>query len=68
MTKEMEFFSFLLEQYAFFKKTTADKILNKLDALNLKDRGFRRRALHRANRQPARKDENARREDCTESI
>ena len=35
---------------------------------NLKDRGFRRRALHRANRQPARKDENARREDCTESI
>ncbi|HAZ97558.1 DUF3791 domain-containing protein [uncultured Treponema sp.] len=40
MTKEMEFFSFLLEQYAFFKKTTADKILNKLDALNLTERVF----------------------------
>lgn len=40
MTKEMEFFSFLLEQYAFFKKTTADKILNKLDELNLTERVF----------------------------
>lgn len=40
MTKEMEFFSLLLEQYAFFKKTTADKILNKLDALNLTERVF----------------------------
>ena len=40
MTKEMEFFSFLLEQYAFFKKTTADKVLNQLDRLNLTDRVF----------------------------
>ncbi|MDY2843745.1 MAG: DUF3791 domain-containing protein [Treponema sp.] len=40
MTKEMEFFSFLLEQYAFYKKTTADKVLNKLDELNLTERVF----------------------------
>ena len=40
MTKEMEFFSFLLEQYAFFKKTTADKVLNQLDRLNLTNRVF----------------------------
>ncbi len=40
MPKEMEFFSFLLEQYAFFKKTTADKVLKELDRLNLTDRVF----------------------------
>lgn len=40
MIKEMEFFSFLLEQYAFFKKTTADKVLKELDRLNLTDRVF----------------------------
>ncbi len=40
MTKEMEFFTFLLEQYAFFKKTTADKVLKLLDRLNLTDKVF----------------------------
>lgn len=38
MTKEMEFFSFLMEQYSFFKHTTADKILKKLDDLGLTER------------------------------
>ena len=33
-------FSFLLGQYAFFKKTTADKVLNQLDRLNLTNRVF----------------------------
>ena len=37
MSKEMEFFSFLLEQYAYYKKTTADKVLKKWDELNLTD-------------------------------
>lgn len=37
MTKEMEFFSFLMEQYAFYKKTTANKILETLENLNLTD-------------------------------
>lgn len=35
MTKEMEFFIFLIEQYAFYKKTTANKVLEKLEQLNL---------------------------------
>lgn len=35
MTKEMEFFIFLLEQYAFYKQTTANKILSTLEELNL---------------------------------
>ena len=35
MTKEMEFFIFLMEQYAFFKKTTANKVLEKLEERNL---------------------------------
>ncbi len=30
----------MLEQYAFFKKTTADKVLKELDRLNLTDRVF----------------------------
>ena len=37
MSKEMELFTFLMEQYARYKKTTADKILHKLDELNLTD-------------------------------
>lgn len=37
MSKEIEFFTFLLEQYASYKKTTADIILKKLDDLNLTD-------------------------------
>lgn len=38
MTKEMEFFSLLMEQYAFYKHTTADKIPKKLDELDLTER------------------------------
>lgn len=37
MSKEMEFFTFLMEQYAQYKNTTADKILRQLDELNLTD-------------------------------
>ena len=37
MSKEMEFFTFLMAQYAHYKNTTADKILHKLDELNLTD-------------------------------
>ncbi len=37
MTKEMEFFTFLLEQYAAYKETTADIILKQFDNLNLTD-------------------------------
>ena len=37
MSKEMELFTFLMEQYAHYKNTTADKILHKLDELNLTD-------------------------------
>lgn len=40
MTKEMEFFTFLMEQYAHYKNTTADKILHQLDELNLTDYVF----------------------------
>jgi hypothetical protein len=40
MTKEMEFFTFLMEQYAHYKNTTADKVLRKLDELNLTDYVF----------------------------
>ena len=40
MTKEMEFFTFLMEQYARYKKTTADKVLHQLDELNLTDYVF----------------------------
>lgn len=32
MAKEMEFFSFLMEQYAAYKGTTANKILAQLEA------------------------------------
>lgn len=37
MPKEMEFFTFLLEQYAAHKNTTADKILKTLDEFGLTD-------------------------------
>lgn len=40
MTKEMEFFTFLMEQYAHYKNTTADKILRQLDELKLTDYVF----------------------------
>ncbi|MCQ2588615.1 MAG: DUF3791 domain-containing protein [Treponema sp.] len=40
MTKEMEFFTFLMEQYAHFKNTTADKVLHQLDEINLTDYVF----------------------------
>ena len=40
MSKEMEFFTFLMEQYAHYKNTTADNILHKLDKLNLTDYVF----------------------------
>ena len=37
MKKEMEFFIFLLENYADFKNTTADMILKQWDELELTD-------------------------------
>lgn len=37
MTKEMEFFSFLMEQYAAYKQTTANKILAVLEEKKLTD-------------------------------
>ena len=37
MAKEMEFFSFLMEQYAAYKGTTANKILEQLEEKNLTD-------------------------------
>ncbi|MCI6913812.1 MAG: DUF3791 domain-containing protein [Treponema succinifaciens] len=40
MTKEMEFFTFLMEQYARYKNTTADKVLHQLDELKLTDYVF----------------------------
>lgn len=40
MSKEMEFFTFLMEQYAQYKNTTADKILRQLDELKLTDYVF----------------------------
>ena len=35
MSKEMEFFIFLLEQYAYFKRKTADVVLKKWDKLDI---------------------------------
>lgn len=37
MAKEMEFFSFLMEQYAAYKETTANKILAQLEEKKLTD-------------------------------
>ena len=36
----MEFFTFLMEQYAQYKNTTAEKILRQLDELKLTDYVF----------------------------
>lgn len=40
MSKKMEFFTFLMEQHAHYKNTTADKVLHQLDELNLTDYVF----------------------------
>lgn len=37
MSKEMEFFIFLLESYAQYKSTSADKVLKRWDELELTD-------------------------------
>ncbi len=37
MSREMDFFIYLLENYASYKNTTADKILKILDEKNLTD-------------------------------
>lgn len=37
MPKEMEFFIYLIENYAAYKNIGADEILNTLDKLNLTD-------------------------------
>ncbi|MDO4584583.1 MAG: DUF3791 domain-containing protein [Planctomycetia bacterium] len=37
MSKEMDFFIYLLERYAEYKKTTADEILKLWDRLELTD-------------------------------
>lgn len=37
MSKEMEFFIFLIENYAEYKKTTGDKVLKLWDKLELTD-------------------------------
>lgn len=37
MSKEMDFFIFLLEQYAKYKNSSADKILKQWDELNITD-------------------------------
>lgn len=37
MSKEMEFFIYLLEHYAAYKETTADKVLKRWDELDLTD-------------------------------
>lgn len=37
MSKEMDFFIFLLENYAEYKNTTADKVLKNWDELGLTD-------------------------------
>ena len=40
MSKEMEFFIYLLEHYAYYKHTTADKVLKILMDLNILDDVF----------------------------
>ncbi len=37
MSKELEFFIFLIENYAEYKNTTADKVLKSWDKLELTD-------------------------------
>lgn len=36
----MEFFLYLIENYAYYKKMTADKVLNELIELNILDKIF----------------------------
>ncbi len=48
MSKEMEFFTFLMEQYAHYKNTTADKVLRQLDELNLTDYVFNMYEMYHA--------------------
>ena len=40
MSKEMNFFIYLIENYAYFKKTTADKIIDKMIKLDILDKIF----------------------------
>jgi len=37
MSEKMDFFIFLIENYAAYKKTTADKVMKEWDDLNLTD-------------------------------
>ncbi len=37
MSKEMEFFIFLIEHYANYKGTTADQVMQQWDSMNLTD-------------------------------
>lgn len=48
MTKEMEFFIFLMEQYACYKNKTADKVLRQLDELKLTDYVFNMYEMYHA--------------------
>lgn len=40
MSKEMNFFIYLLENYAYYIHTTSDKIINELIRLNLLDKVY----------------------------
>ena len=40
MSKEMNFFIFLLENYTYYKHTTSNKIINELIKLNLLDKVY----------------------------
>lgn len=40
MSKEMEFFIYLIENYAYYKHTTADKVMKTLTELNILDNVF----------------------------
>ena len=40
MSKKMEFFIYLIENYAYYKHTTADKVMNTLIKLNVLERVF----------------------------
>lgn len=40
MSKEMDFFIYLIENYAFYKKTTADKVIKKMIELNILNKVF----------------------------
>lgn len=40
MTPQMEFFIFLIEQYAAYKKRSADEVLSEWDSLGISDHIF----------------------------